>query len=123
MRRFMLFLAALAFAQVAPAQTAADRQQLAAELQAEVRGFRANLPMRDGVLTITAVELRGIEIVYTGNVHADFDDRAIDVFRREVARGLCTGNTGEVIRRGGAFTYDLRDEAGERFVTTVASCR
>lgn len=123
MRRCMLFLATLAFAQAAPAQTAADQQQLAAELQAEVRDFRANLPMRDGVLTITAVDLRGTEIVYAGELHANFDDRAIELFRREVTRGLCAGDTEEVIRRGGAFTYDLRDAAGARFVTTVASCR
>jgi hypothetical protein len=119
----MLFLATLAFAQAAPAQTAADQQQLAAELQAEVRDFRANLRMRDGVLTITAVDLRGTEIVYAGELHANFDDRAFELFRREVTRGLCAGDTGEVIRRGGAFTYDPRDAAGARFVTKVASCR
>ena len=75
------------------------------------------------MLTITKVDLRGTEVIYEGVVDADFDEAAIAVFRREVARGLCTGNTGEAIRRGGAFTYDLRDQAGEQFVSTVSSCR
>ena len=123
MRR-TLFLAILAFAaQAASAQTPAERQRLADELRAEVEAFRTGLPVRDGVLTITKVDLRGTEVIYSGIVDADFDETAIAVFRREVARGLCTGDTGEVIRRGGAFTYDLRDQAGEEFVTTVASCR
>lgn len=123
MRR-TLFLAALAFAaQAATAQTNADRQRLADELRAEVQAYRAGLPVRDGVLTITKVDLRGTEVIYTGVLDVDFDDTAIAVFRREVARGLCTGETGEAIRRGGAFTYDLRDQAGDQFVTTVDSCR
>ena len=29
---------------------------------------------------------------------------------------------GEVIRRGGAYTYDLRDSDGDGFETTVSSC-
>ncbi len=119
-----LFLVALAcVAQAAPAQTGADRQRLAAELRADVEAYRVNLPTREGPLTITRVDLRGVEIVYTGLVDSDVDQAAIAVFRREVARGLCTGQTREVIRRGGSFTYDLRDLAGERFVTTVATCR
>ena len=122
--RVTLFLAALAFsAQAAPAQTAEDRRQLADELRVELDAFRANLPMRDGVLTITRVDLRGTEVVYTGTVAADFDAAAIARFRQAVSEGLCTEGTREVIRRGGAFTYDLRDEGGEQFVTTVASCR
>ena len=120
--RLILFLAALAFAQAAPAQTTADQRQLAAELRAEVEAYRTGLPVRDGVLTISRVDLRGIEIVYTGTVHADFDAAAIARFRQAVRQGLCTDNTADVIRRGGAFTYDLQDATGERFVTTVDSC-
>ena len=121
--RLILFLAALALpAQVAPAQTAAERRQLAEELRVEAETYRATLPIRDGVLTITGVDLRGTEVVYTGVVHVDFDADAIARFRQAVSEGLCTQDTREVIVRGGAFTYDLQDAGGERFVTTVASC-
>jgi hypothetical protein len=122
MVRFTLFLAAMACsAQAATAQTG-DRRQLANELRAEVEAFRTSLPMREGVLSITAVALRGVEIVYTGTVHADFDANQIATFRRAVVDGLCSQDTREVIRRGASFTYDLRDEGGERFVTTISRC-
>lgn len=118
-----LFLVAVAcVAQAAPAQTGGDRQRLAAELRADVEAYRVNLPTTEGPLTITRVDLRGVEVVYTGFVNADLDQAAIAVFRREVGQGLCTATTRDVIRRGGSFTYDLRDLAGERFVTTVATC-
>jgi len=118
-----LLLAAVAsLAQAQPAQSAADRQELAEELRAEIDAFRTSLPIRDGVLTISRVDLRGIEIVYTGTVAADFDAAAIARFRQALREGLCTKGTREVIRRGGAFTYDLRDQTGEHFVTTVDNC-
>ena len=122
MIRPILVLAALAFAQASTAQSAADQRQLAQELAAEVEAYRVNLPVRDGVLTISRVDLRGLEIVYIGNVHADFDAAQIARFRQEVRRGLCSQNTRDVIVRGGSFTYDLQDQAGERFVTTVDTC-
>ena len=88
----------------------------------EVRPFRETLPAREGVLTITDVDLDGTEIIYTGRVNADFNSTSIAEFRRVVSRDLCTGETGEVIRRGGAYTYDLRDSDGDDFETTVDSC-
>ena len=93
------------------------------ELRTEVRQFRTTLPAREGVLTITDVDLDGTEIIYTGTVDADFNSSSIAEFRRVVSRDLCTGTTGEVIRRGGAYTYDLRDRDGDDFETTVDSCR
>lgn len=122
MMRLASFLAAAFVTQAAPAQTAADRQQLAEELRSEVDVYRGNLPVRDGVLTISRVDLRGTEVVYTGTIHANFDAAAIARFRQAVREGLCTQDTRDVILRGGAFTYDLEDEGGERFVTTVDSC-
>lgn len=92
------------------------------ELRAEVREFRETLPAREGVLTITDVDLEGTEIIYTGRVDADFNSSSIAEFRRVVSRDLCTGTTGQVIRRGGAYTYDLRDSDGDDFQTTVSSC-
>ncbi len=92
------------------------------ELRAEVREFRNSLPAREGVLTITDVDLDGTEIIYTGRVDADFTSSRIAEFRRVVSRDLCTGETGEVIRRGGAYTYNLRDNDGDDFETTVSSC-
>lgn len=92
------------------------------ELRAEVREFRTSLPAREGVLTITDVDLDGAEIIYTGRVDADFNSSSIAEFRRVVSRDLCTGETGEVIRRGGAYTYNLRDNDGDDFETTVSSC-
>lgn len=92
------------------------------ELRAEVRQFRETLPTREGPLTITDVDLDGTEIIYTGRVDADFDSSSIAEFRRVVSRDLCTGTTGAVIRRGGAYTYDLRDRDGDDFETTVSSC-
>ena len=92
------------------------------ELRAEVREFRNSLPAREGVLTITDVDLDGAEIIYTGRVDADFNSSSIAEFRRVVSRDLCTGETGEVIRRGGAYTYNLRDNDGDDFETTVSSC-
>ncbi|MDB5667883.1 MAG: hypothetical protein JWL74_833 [Alphaproteobacteria bacterium] len=92
------------------------------ELRAEVRQFRETLPAREGVLTITDVDLDSTEIIYTGRVDADFNSSSIAEFRRVVGRDLCTGQTGEVIRRGGAYTYDLRDSDGDNFETTVSSC-
>lgn len=92
------------------------------ELRAEVREFRNSLPAREGVLTITDVDLDGAEIIYTGRVDADFNGSSIAEFRRVVSRDLCTGETGEVIRRGGAYTYNLRDNDGDDFETTVSSC-
>lgn len=92
------------------------------QLRAEVREFRTTLPAREGVLTITDVDLDGTEIIYTGRVDADFNSSSIAEFRRVVSRDLCTGETGEVIRRGGAYTYDLRDNDGDDFETTVSSC-
>ncbi|MFN3725417.1 MAG: hypothetical protein ACK4SZ_03840 [Allosphingosinicella sp.] len=96
--------------------------ELEDELRAEVRQFRETLPAREGVLTITDVDLDGTEIIYTGRVDADFNSSSIAEFRRVVSRDLCTGETGEVIRRGGAYTYDLRDSDGDDFETTVDSC-
>lgn len=96
--------------------------ELEDELRAEVREFRNTLPAREGVLTITDVDLDGAEIIYTGRVDADFNSSSIAEFRRVVSRDLCTGQTGEVIRRGGAYTYDLRDSDGDDFETTVSSC-
>ena len=96
--------------------------ELEDELRAEVRQFRETLPAREGVLTITDVDLDGTEIIYTGRVDADFDSSSIAEFRRVVSRDLCTGETGAVIRRGGAYTYDLRDRDGDDFETTVSSC-
>ena len=95
---------------------------LADELRQEVRTFRDSLPAREGLLTITDVDLDGTEIIYTGNVDADFSGARIAEFRRAVSRDLCTGQTGEVIRRGGSYTYNLRDEDGDDFETTVDSC-
>ena len=95
---------------------------LADELRQEVRDFRETLPAREGVLTITDVDLDGTEIIYTGRVDADFNGSAIAEFRRVVSRDLCTGETGAVIRRGGSYTYDLRDEDGDDFRTTVDTC-
>jgi len=92
------------------------------ELRAEVREFRNSLPAREGVLTITDVDLNGTEIIYTGRIDADFNSSSIAEFRRVVSRDLCTGQTGEVIRRGGAYTYDLSDNDGDDFQTTVSSC-
>lgn len=96
--------------------------ELEDELRAEVRQFRDTLPAREGVLTITDVDLDGTEIIYTGRIDADFDRSSIAEFRRVVSRDLCTGQTGDVIRRGGAYTYDLRDRDGDEFETTVSSC-
>jgi hypothetical protein len=96
--------------------------ELEDQLRAEVREFRTTLPTREGVLTITDVDLNGTEIIYTGRVDADFNSSSIAEFRRVVSRDLCTGETGAVIRRGGAYTYDLRDSDGDDFETTVSSC-
>lgn len=96
--------------------------ELEDQLRAEVREFRTTLPTREGVLTITDVDLDGAEIIYTGRVDADFNSSSIAEFRRVVSRDLCTGETGAVIRRGGAYTYDLRDSDGDDFETTVSSC-
>ena len=74
------------------------------------------------MLTITDVDLDGTEIIYTGRIDADFNSSSIAEFRRVVSRDLCRGDTGEVIRRGGAYTYDLRDNDGDDFETTVSSC-
>lgn len=117
----VLIAATLSALQPNAAMTA-EQRQLAAELEADVRDYRASLPSTEGPLTITAVRLRGIEIIYDGVVAADFGPANIAAFRRAVREGLCTGDTLALIRRGGSFTYDLRDQGGERFVTTISSC-
>ncbi|HET9429442.1 MAG TPA: hypothetical protein VFO69_13890 [Allosphingosinicella sp.] len=117
-----MFLATLALASQATEWTD-DQRQLAQQLTQETRDYRAGLPLRDGVLTITEVQLRGLEIVYTGIVDGDWGAENIGLFRDAVTNGLCAGDTSQVIRRGGSFTYDLRDVSGERFVTTVAHCK
>ena len=101
----------------------ADQRLLAQELDADLRAYRATLPAREGPLTINAVYLNGTEIVYTGIIDSDTDEAGIERFRQIVVQELCAGaQTGATIRRGGAFTYDLRDAGGERFITTVSRC-
>jgi hypothetical protein len=92
------------------------------ELRADVRQYRETLPAREGPLTITDVDLDGTEIIYTGRLDANFDRAAIAEFRRTMSRDLCTGEPGQMIRRGGSFTYNLRDEDGDEVDTTVSSC-
>lgn len=93
------------------------------ELRQEVRAFRDSLPAREGVLTITDVDLDGTEIIYTGRLDANFSSANIAQFRRTISRDLCAErDTGDVIRRGGAYTYNLRDEDGDEFEATVSSC-
>ncbi len=117
----ILIAAALSSFQPGPGMTA-DQRQLAQELEADVRTYRTSLPATEGPLTITEVRLRGTEIIYVGTVAADFGAEQIATFRRAVREGLCTGDTLTVIRRGGSFTYELRDQGGERFDTTISSC-
>ena len=117
----VLIVAALSSLQPAAGMTA-DQRLLAEELEADVRSYRTSLPTTDGLLTIAEVRLRRLEIVYTGIVASDLNAESIAIFRRAVRDGLCTGDTGDVIRRGGAFTYELRDREGEYFETTISTC-
>ena len=117
----ILIVAALSSLQPAAGMTA-DQRQLAVELEADVRNYQTILPSTEGLLTISAVRLRRLEIVYTGIVASDFNAESIGIFRRAVRDGLCAGDTSDVIRRGGAFTYELRDSGGEYFETTIDSC-
>lgn len=105
--------------------TVDDRRQLAAELQADVRQYRAGLPIREGLLTISAVNVVGTDVIYTGSVDAQANDATIETFRQALARNLCaveSANTRSAILRGASFTYDLRDSGGQRFVSTVNHC-
>ena len=96
--------------------------ELAEELRQEVRTSRETLPTTEGALTITDVDLDGTEIIYTGRVAGDINRSSLVDFRRTVSRSLCTGTTAEVIRRGGAFTYSLRDQDDEDYEVTIDSC-
>ena len=101
----------------------ADERQLAQELEEAVRELRRTLPSRDGPITVTDVDLDGLEMIYTGRLDATFTQAQIDQFRREFRRGLCEAEeTAAVVRRGAAITYNLTDEEGTEFSTSLARC-
>jgi hypothetical protein len=101
----------------------ADERQLAQELDEAVRELRRTLPSRDGPITVTDVDLDGLEMIYTGRLDATFTQAQIDQFRREFRTGLCEArDTAAIVRRGAAITYNLTDQEGTEFSTSLARC-
>lgn len=101
----------------------ADERQLSQELGEAVRELRRELPSRDGPITLTDVELDGLELVYDGRLDASFTQDQVDEFRREFRRNLCAEpDTRDTVRRGASITYNLEDNDGREFSTSLARC-
>lgn len=96
---------------------------LAQQLSMAVQALKSQLPMRQGPVTVTNIEARGGELVYTMEVPTDLDQNSFQQFQTQLPVQACANaQARDLFSRGGSYTYILKDPGGEEFTTSVSSC-
>jgi hypothetical protein len=97
--------------------------QLEQEIARAVQLLRPQLPLRQqtaqGEVKVTNLEASGTELIYTMEVPADLNPGRMAQFQTQVC---ANPQMRQMLQRGAAYTYRLRDADGEEFSTTISNC-
>jgi hypothetical protein len=93
------------------------------EIAQQVAAAQSHLPIRQGGVTITAIEGNANEIITTMEVPIDLNEQSFGVMRSRLPAQACSNpQVRPVIARGGVLTYKVKDSGGEEFTMSVNSC-
>jgi hypothetical protein len=75
------------------------------------------------MVSVSAIEARGTEMIHTVDVPADLDAGTFEQFKAQLPAHLCQDTQlRQLLLRGGSQTYVMRDKDGEQFTATVDRC-
>lgn len=110
-------------APAAPATPATPANpQLEQGIAAGVQMLRAQLPMRQGPLTITSVSSSGTQLTLVGTLAIDVTEAQWPQFEQGLRQGNCSGSSAQMIQMGASVVTQITDAAGETRSFTVDRC-
>ncbi len=93
------------------------------EIRAAVARLRPQLALRPGPVSVARIVANGAEIVYDMEVPNDLDAAAFARFREQLPIQACANPQAVALfRRGGSYTYHLKDSTGETVTASVSRC-
>lgn len=97
--------------------------QLEQEIGMAVQMLKGQLPLKQGPVTVSNIEARGTELIYTMEVPNDLNEQTFQQFKDQLPVQACANPQARMMfERGGTYTYRLKDPDGEEFTTSVSSC-
>jgi ribose 5-phosphate isomerase len=74
-------------------------------------------------MSITAMEAKGTELITHMQLPVEVTDAVLAQIQQQLPVQACANpQAREMFRRGGTYTYKIKDSSGEEFSTSVSSC-